>query len=492
MALLAASARLLPAQGNNATLATLAHLPVLTARATSASGQVLQFRSRPDLQVATPQVNIDLPGQDNGLIFTDTHAGPGEEGPLILDGAGQVVWFNPVSPNASPAERAMNLRVSTYQGKPVLSWWEGAVVNEHGEGHYVIADSSYSTIKIVEAGNGYQGDLHEFFLTPEGTAFFTCVGVSTADLTAYGGGSDGAFYYGVAQEVDMATGAVMFEWRSDEHIGFDESYSTPAEFGTEPWDYFHLNSIALDGAGDLLISSRNCWGLYKVSRATGEVLWRMGGKKSDFSLGPGAEYAWQHDAMPQADGSITVFDNGAGLAVTEPQSRGLVLQPDFTVMSVALARQYLHPDGALLANALGSVQLLPNGHALVGWGEWAAFSEFDENGQAVLNGRLAGSLTLGYRAYRSPWVGMPTEPPALAVERSGGHLTVYASWNGATEYESWLVLGGKSPGTLSPIGTAPKAGFETQVTVPSRPRYVAVSAHDAKGNRLGISKALAT
>lgn len=487
-----AAARLVAPLSRGEALRAPANLPVFQAHATAPSGQVLRFRSRPDLQIAAPQVDIDLAGQDSGLILTDTHAGPGEEGPLILDGTGQVVWFAPVSPNASPAKRAMNLRAGTYQGKPVLSWWEGAVVNEHGEGHYLIADSSYSTIKTVEAGNGYQGDLHEFFLTPEGTAFFTCVGLSSADLTPYGGKANGSFYYGVAQEVDVATGEVLFQWRSDQFIGFDESYSTPSEFGTEPWDYFHLNSIGIDGTGDLLLSSRNCWALYKVSRATGEVLWRMGGKKSDFVFGPGAQYAWQHDATPQPDASITVFDNGAGLEVTEPQSRGLVLRPDFATMRVDLVHQYLHPDGGILANALGSVQLLADGHAFVGWGKWAAFSEFDESGQALLDGRLAGNLTLGYRAFRSSWTGAPTEPPALVLEPTAAGVTLFASWNGATEVQTWLVLGGRARDSLLPLGTAAKAGFETQVEVPSRPKCMAVSAHDANGFRLGISEVLPT
>ncbi len=473
----------LPSLGGVPTLPSQANSPT----ANTSLGEVVRFRTRPDLAFAAPTLSVDQPGQDSGLILMDTHGGPGGQGPIILDSSGQLVWFNPISANADPAKRAMNLQASEYRGKPVLTWFEGAVVNEHGEGHYVITDSSYSTVMTVEAGNGYVGDLHEFFLTPQGTAYFTAFGLGHGDLRPYGGSANGTYYYGVAQELDVATGKVLFQWRSDQHVSLAESYSTPAQYGKEPWDYFHINCISLDGAGDLLISSRNTWTIYKVSRATGQVIWRMGGKRSDFSFAPGAAYAWQHDTLAQPGGIITVFDNGAGNAVTQKQSRGLVLRPDYSNKTVELVRQYLHPGGALVAKALGSVQLLPNGHAFMGWGNWASFSEFGPSGQALLNGRLAGNTTLSYRAFRSAWAGFPTEPPAVAVAPAGSATTVWVSWNGATDVARWVVLGGADSTHLPALGVAPKAGFETQISVPSRPAYVAVAALDAGGHEIGRS-----
>lgn len=466
--------------------------PELKAKQPVQTGQLLAFRSLPGLRLAAPQVTVDKPGQTKGLVLTDSHNGPGDQGPLILDSSGQPVWFLPVSSDATYSKRAMNLRAGNYLGKPVLSWWEGAVVNEHGEGHYLIAGQDYSVIKTVQAGNGYQADLHEFFITPQGTAYLTAVGRAEADLTSYGGSRKGAYYYGVAQEIDLATGKVLFQWRSDQHVGFDESYTTPKQFGTEPWDYFHLNCISVDGDGDLLLSARNTWAAYKVSRSTGAVLWRLGGKRSNFSFGPNAQFAWQHDVLAQPGGLISVFDNGAGVFVTEKQSRGLVLRPDLSTHHVDLALQFLHPGGPILARALGNVQLLTGGHTFIGWGNWAAFSEFSETGEPLLVGRLAGSTTLAYRAFRSSWEASPSAPPALAVERAGAGATVYCSWNGATAVTHWLVYGGPSRSDLSPIGTAAKAGFETEIALPSRPKYVAVAALDAGGHQLGRSLTLET
>jgi hypothetical protein len=452
----------------------------------SVAGQVQYYRSRPDLSPAAVILGMSKPGQAGGLILMDTHAGPGQQGPIILDGGGNLVWFQPVSAGASASKRAMNLQASTYHGQPVLAWWEGAVVYGHGQGHYVIADQSYSEVARVSAGNGYRGDLHEFNLTPQGTALFTCYGTAQADLRSLGGPSRASYFYGVAQEVDVATGKVLFQWRSDQHVSLAESYA-PLPKGPGPWDYFHINSIDVANDGNLLIGSRNTWCVYKVDRQTGQVLWRMGGKKSDFSFGPGARFAWQHDAVQQPDGTFTIFDNGAGDYITEKQSRGLVLRLDTAARRVDLVQQYLHPGKPISAGALGSVQPLADGHVFMGWGVGAYFTEFDQSGQALLDGHLAGAATLSYRAFRSSWTGRPKDQPAAAASKNGTGMTVYASWNGATEVSTWMVLAGQHASSLREVGTAPRQGFETAISAPAWAPYVAVVALDARGKQLGRS-----
>ncbi len=463
--------------------------PKLVSRPTVSSGPVQSYRSRPDLSPATITVNTYKPGQAPGLIFMDSHNGVGQQGPMILDQTGQLVWFEPLSANRSPAKRAFNVLVQTYRGRPVLTWFEGAVVNGHGVGEYVIADTSYREITRVRAANGYQGDLHEFLITPQGTAFLTCYGTARADLRRFGGPANGAYYYGVAQELDLKTGKVLFEWRSDEHVPLEESYAPIIQKDAVPWDYFHINSVSPDTDGNVLVSSRCTYTVYKIDRRTGKEIWRMGGKQSDFSFGPGAHFSWQHDSRRQADGTITIFDNGAGFFRTEPQSRGLVLNLDLRSKRVNLVRQYLHPGGPVSAAALGSVQVLPNGHVFMGWAVNAGFSEFGPDGEVLLDGQLTAPCE-SYRAFRQAWHAQPATPPAVVARRSGAAMTVYASWNGATEVGSWLVLGGAHPGSLSPLGTAPKAGFESQIQVPSASAYVAVQALSSKGQVLGRSAAV--
>jgi Arylsulfotransferase (ASST) len=459
--------------------------------ATRAPSDVQNFESYPGLHPATVEIGLNHGAQSAGLIFMDSHFGPGQQGPIILDGDGHLVWFKDVSASGA-AIRAFNLKAEAYLGEPVLTWYEGPVVSGHGQGHYEIVDASYSQVAVVEAGNGYHGDLHEFFLTPQGTAFFTCYGTGYADLSSLGGGKHAPYFYGVAQEVDVKTGKVLFQWRSDEHVPFAESYAPVPKDGATPWDYFHINSISLSGPDDLLISSRHTWTVFKVSRSTGAVLSRMGGKSSDFKFGPGAAFAWQHDVTQQPDGRVTVFDNGTGLYVTQPESRGLVLEVDDAASTVSLVHAYSHPGNALRAGALGSVQVLPDGHIFVGWGVHAWYTEFDPDGTAVLDGNLTGGATQSYRAFRFPWTGRPDEPPGVALKLTGSGMTVFAAWNGATEVTHWAVLAGNDPSQLRTVKVAEKVGFETAISVGERKRHVAVAALDAGGQRLGVSATIAT
>ena len=229
---------------------------------------------------------------------------------MIIAEDGGLVWFKPVSDHGSAKMRAFNLRVQRFQGHPVLTWFQGAVANGHGQGRYIIADTSYRQIATVEAAHGMFGDLHEFLLTESGTAVFSVYGSGTADLSGLGGVREGHYYYGEVQEVDVMTGKLLFSWRSDHHVNFHESYVAPSKDGRGTWDYFHINSINIDPSdGNLVISARNCWAFYKVNRKTGALIWRLGGKKSDFSMGLGTHFAFQHDVTPYGGGVYTVFDN---------------------------------------------------------------------------------------------------------------------------------------------------------------------------------------
>jgi hypothetical protein len=456
----------------------------LAAHATTASQLGTQvFKSRPDLH--PPTVTIDIPHTATplpGLVLTNSSAGPGQQGALIIDGNGELVWF-------FPASAASNVRVQTYRGQPVLTWFEGAIINGHGEGHYELYDSSYKEIAQVHASGAYQGDLHEFLLTGAGSALFTCYGEATADLSRLGGAKAGTYLYGVVQEVDVASGRLLFEWRSDEHVNFEESYFPISNSPIVPWDYFHINSIDVDPTdGNLIISSRNAWAAYKLDRNSGDVLWRLGGKRSDFAMAPGARFAFQHDVRRHPDGTLTLFDDEAGPPSEASQSRGLVLALDEKSRTATVIDQYHHLPG-LLSQALGSMQDLDQGHRFVGWGISSYFTEYDASGHAIFDGHLFTG-TSSYRAFKQPWEGRPAGRPDIAVTVGQAAATVYASWNGATAVERWFVLGGTDMQRLDPLGVARRSGFETAITVPTPPPYLAVEALDMSGAVLGRSSVL--
>jgi hypothetical protein len=451
------------------------------ARAVSTPGEQ-HFVSRPDL--TPPVVTMTRPGTGTGagqyVFLAPSPNGAGQGGSMILDPAGRLVWFSP----SSGRTRFMDLQVQAYRGKPVLTWWEGMISAVGvGEGVGVIADTSYRKMHTIRAAHGLQADLHEFVLTPQGTALITAYRTSSADLTAVGGPQRGTIFSGVIQEIDVATGKLLFEWDSLDHVDVTE---TSAKFVTataaKPFDYFHINSIAVAPDGDLIVSARNTWAIYKIDRPGGKVKWRLGGKKPSFEMGPGTSFYWQHDARPHGDTSVSLFDDGAA-PPQEKQSRAMILDVDTKAAKVTLQRQYTHPD-RLLADAEGNAQVLPSGNVVVGWGTASRFSEFSPSGQLLMDGTLPKDDET-YRAFRQAWSAHPAEAPAVAARAStGGGVTVYASWNGATGLGSWTVLAGKSATSLAPAGAAPHSGFETSIHVTHAGPYFTAQAHDATGTVL--------
>jgi hypothetical protein len=449
-----------------------------------------RFRSRPDLQPPTVTTTVRAAGATPGDIFIAPYSGPGQYGPQILAEDGSTIWFAPLSPSGT---RAADFRVQSYRGRPVLTWWQDPLTaggqSKAGE---VIMDSSYHRIAVVRAGNGYQPDLHEFQITPQGTGLITIYDGIDCDLSKVGGPRDAAVADTLFQQIDLQTGLVMYEWHSLDHVALSDSYASPGRASrTTPFDFFHINSVDVRGDGDLLVDARNTWAAYDVDPRSGRVRWQLGGRRPSFTMGPGTSVAWQHDAREQPDGTITFFDNGATPAVHR-QSRAIDVRLDPRRRAVALVRSADHPGRALVAGSQGNVQALAGGAWMVGWGEVPYVSEFGAGGQLLFDAHLPAAYE-SYRAYRLAWRATPSEPPALAVvrSRSGTLATVYASWNGATDVASWRVLAGATPRAMAPVAQAPRSGFETAVAAPvaASATYVQVQALDASGGVIGVSRA---
>jgi hypothetical protein len=450
-----------------------------------AASEIQHFHSRPELQPPLVTVTTQSPDVAGGDELLTPSSGPGQAGPMILDPSGALVWFKALPPHTS----ATNLQVQEYGGQPVLTWWQGDI-SEHGFGlgEDVIADRSYTDIAHVRAGNGHRADLHEFQLTPQGTALVTAYYPILCNLSAVDGPAHGALTDAVFQEIDVRTGLVMYEWTSVDHVAVGESEERAATSSTSwPFDFFHINSIGLDQDGTLLVSARNTWTVYDVDPRSGQVLWRLGGRRSSFKLAPGAASAFQHDPRELPDGAISEFDNGASPKV-HAQSRAVVLSLDRQDATATLVSQFTHQP-PLLSESQGSVQALANGDWFVGWGQEPYFSEFGPEGQLLFDAHLPAH-DRSYRAYRFPWTGMPAEPPAFAFEPAGqGAGVVYASWNGATLVSAWRVLAGRTPATLVPVAQVARSGFETAIAVPEGTvgPDVTVQALDASGGVLGTA-----
>ncbi|TDC70819.1 hypothetical protein E1200_04230 [Actinomadura sp. GC306] len=416
----------------------------------------------------------------DGLLLIGPFRGRDDADALIVDDSGEPVWIH------RSDQLVTDVRVQTYKGEPVLTYWEGERrTGGYGYGVGVVLGQDYRRVAEVRTGNGVEGDFHEFVLTDRGTALFIAYPEVAADMRPIGWPRDGRVLDNRVQEIDVATGEVLLDWSALGHLDVAETLMPLAEGadGTpgKPFDPIHVNSIQDDGE-TLLLSARNSCALYSLDRRTGEVRWRLGGKRSDFPVSGKAEFFWQHDARRQPDGTISLFDN----QITDPgdgPSRGMILEVDEEARRVRLVQEF--SDGRTFGQYMGNMQLLPGGNALVGWGSTGAVTEFAGDGRPVLE--LTGVGNGSYRAYRSPWHGRPATGPAVVTTPLDDDLMrVHVSWNGATGVSAWRFHTGAEPSGLSVAGTARRTGFETAATVRRAP-YVVVEAVAVDGSSLGRS-----
>lgn len=454
------------------------------------------FVSRPGL--IPPRISVlRRPGETRGSVFltplpspvvhpngkhtiTINPVGPG--GPMIVDGSGNLVWFRQLT----PPDVAANLRLQQYRGQQVMTWWQGGVTpSAFGQGVGVIANDHYQTIDTVHAGNGYEMDLHEFTLTPAGDALFTVYSPVLVHLPGTPAGELSPLLDSIVQEVDVRTGLVVWEWHSYGHVPLEDSYATPENSAS--YDAFHINSIQSLSEGRVLVSMRDTSAVYEVDQASGHTRWTLGGKASTFRLREGAHFWLQHDAQLIGSNRISVFDDEGGPPKKAAGARGLVLALDMRKHTASLVHSYRRSKHTS-PQSEGSVQTRPGGNVFVGFGSTPFFSEFSADGQLLFDASLPRDDGT-YRALRYKWLGTPRTQPIVAARRDGeSSVSVYASWNGATNVRRWQVLAGPSATTMRPVAVALFSGFETRIEVPSSASTFAVRALDSSGRVLATSR----
>jgi len=319
----------------------------------------------------------------------------------ILDNDGSPILLNQTNSLGELACNGLFVSTEGKNGQPV---------------RFLLKDASFNVIATNQAGNGYVADRHDFQVLPNGHALILITdSTPVVDMSQLvpGGSPTALITQAVIQEVDV-DGNVVFQWRSLDHIPVTDSYQdlTAANLG-----YIQVNSLWFDETdGNLILSCRNTSEVIKISRVTGDIVWRLQGKYNQFTFTnaiPGnsdpAYFQVQHHARRLPNGNLLIYDNGYSAdsdpvySFTRPYSRAVEYVIDETSKTAKLVWQYRHsPD--IITYKGGRADRLSGGHTIIHWGNdntaspGLAMTEVDAEGRLICEVALpkagvSGNLT---------------------------------------------------------------------------------------------------
>ncbi len=230
-----------------------------------------------------------------------------------------------------------------------------------------------------------------------------------------GGQTNCSLVINILQEQDTDRN-VVFEWRNIDYIPITDS---DLDLTLPRVNYGTLNAFDIDDDGNILASFRNHSEIMKINRATGELMWRMGSPRGEFTfIGEHEEnapyyFARQHNILRLPNGNITLFDNGE--FHDPPYSRGVEYALDEVNKVATLVSEVRYPDGNIFTATAGNAQRFSNGGWFIGYGVphpqhvKRNAVEYHPDGSIALELSLPNGI-LAYRVYKLPWKGLIKKP----------------------------------------------------------------------------------
>ncbi|KAF4453677.1 hypothetical protein F53441_3686 [Fusarium austroafricanum] len=420
----------------------------------------------------TPQSS----GEETGLVQAASY---------IIKQNAEMIYAHDEEPLASEG-----LRVQNILNEQFLTLWRGTRKLSHGFGEVIIMNNQYEkTVIHLDSiisnmyGKKFAGtlDFHEQELTTRGTILVTAYNTTMYNLTHMGGSERGFVSDSIFFEIDIETQEVLFSWSALDHFWPEDSMLpliTKSGYGgpMNPYDFFHLSSIQAVNHDSFLISSRNFWSVYLVSRSNGRILWELRGNTKGGNFGalpPHGRFRWQNHVrahnVTSREMILSMFDNhNSPEDYGKTNSRGLLLKLKLppNVEEKPEVLRILSPDLAKQSPEDGSYQPgLSNGNQFMSWGAGGVVHEYgpDDGHDLRWQARFGYDESIrSYRAFKDVWKGTPMNwSPALVLEKREDSILGFVSWNGATDIEAYNVYA-VEPGTaLRPLGKAKAFGFET-------------------------------
>ncbi len=263
-------------------------------------------------------------------------------------------------------------------------------------------DSAGTMINRYYTPPGITLDGHELRVLPDGTYYILGKENLSIDMSQYIQGGDTAAILVTNNVIHMdADDNEIWRWRTIDHYDILD-VDQYIDLMQHQIDWTHCNSIEIDNDGNILISTRNFDEVTKIDRTTGNIIWRLGGKKNQFTfINDTRGFSRQHCLRQLSNGNLIMFDNGHYLL---PEYSSVVeYEIDEINFTATLVRRYTRNE-SVFSRVLGSVQELPNQNILIGWGGSLdpAVTEINEQDSIEFEMKYINEGHK-YRVYRFKW-----------------------------------------------------------------------------------------
>jgi len=312
---------------------------------------------------------------------------------------------------------------------------------------FVLKDSNFATIDTIPAAKGYKTDVHDLTIAPNGNYLLIAVSYLSVDMSqVIEGGDPDAELKGCHVHELNKDKELVFEWVCWDH--YEVSDAIGVDLRQRSLDYVHMNSVAVDYDGHLVVSSRNLSECTKINRQTGEIIWRLGGKNDQFEwINDNDKISNQHDIRPVKGkpNQYTIFDNGNS---HNPQySRVIEIIVDTSDMTVEKVWEYRHsPD--IFSYSMGNAQRLENGNTMINYSDvpHPKVCEVTNNGEIVFEADL-DIATHCYRTFRFDWNGT-IQKPYLLTEKYPDKTHLIFNKFGDLTVDHYRIYSGTDPHTI--------------------------------------------
>ena len=349
---------------------------------------------------------------------------------------------------------------------------------------YVLMDAHFRNTDTLICQNGFETDEHELQLLPDGHALMIAKEERNMSLIDPDRNPNITVIGTHIQELDEYHN-VVFQWECWDYFNLEDTYIENLDI--LQIDYVHMNSIAVDYDGHLLISSRHLSECTKINRQSGEIIWRLGGKNNQFNfINEPDQFSFQHDfrPVPGKPDHYTLFDNGNQREIK--YSRALEFKLDAVNMIAEKTWEYRHsPDR--YSRIMGNVQGLPNGHTLINWGDPSLpkITEIAADNTLVYEADFAPKMN-NYRTFRFEFEGSMLEPYLIA-EPYPDRVRLLFNKFGDQDVDYFNIYGGEDPEQLEWIDSTSFTWIDLMNLDDSRYYYLEVTAVDSAGIESGAS-----